>query len=58
MEKTKEREALAKENRLWRQALLAADPRVSGEARAYTPREAPVRVVGAVDDKTYGGGDK
>ena len=51
-EKTKEREALAKDNRLRRQARLATALRVSGEARAYPPREAPVRVVGAVNDKT------
>jgi len=55
-ERTKEREVLAEEARLRRQARAAALPRVSGGARGHPPREAPVRVVGAVDTPTPRGG--
>ena len=55
-ERTKERELLAEEARLRRQARAAALPRTSGGARGYPPRDAPVRVVGAVDAPTPGGG--
>ena len=51
-ERTKEREVLAEETRLRRQARLAACPRISGGPRGYPPRDAPVRVVGAVDAPT------
>jgi len=53
-ERTKEREVLAEETRLRRQARAAALPRVTGGARGCPPREAPVRVVGAVDAPTLG----
>jgi len=55
-ERTKERKVLAEEARLRRQARAAALPRVSGGVRGYPPRDAPVRVVGAVDAPTPGGG--
>jgi len=55
-ERTKEREMFAEEARLRRQARAAARPRTSGGARGYPPRDAPVRVVGAVDAPTLGGG--
>ena len=55
-ERTKEREVLAEEARLRRHARAAALPRVSGGARGYPSRDAPVRVVGAVDAPTPGGG--
>jgi len=47
---------LADEARLRRQARAAALPRTSGGARGYPPRDAPVRVFGAVDAPTPGGG--
>jgi len=47
-ERTKEREALAEEARLRRQARAAALPRVTGGTREYQQRNAPVRTVGAV----------
>ena len=47
---------LAEETRLRRQARAAALPRISGGARGYPPRNAPVRVVGAVDAPTPSGG--
>jgi len=50
--RTKEREVLAEETRLRRRARLAASPRVPGGPRGYPPRDAPVLVVGAVDDPT------
>jgi len=53
-ERTKEREALAEEARLRRQARAAALPRVTGKTRGYQPRDAPVRAVGAVGAKTPG----
>jgi len=53
-ERTKEREVLAEKARLRRQARAAALPRFSGGARGYPPRDAPVRVVGAVDASTPG----
>ena len=43
---------LAEETRLRRQARAAALPRVTGEARGYHPRVAPVRTVGAVNAPT------
>jgi len=55
-ERTKEREVLAEEARLRRQPRAAALPPVSSGARGYPPREVPVRVVGAVDASTQGGG--
>jgi len=55
-ERTKEREVLAEEARLRRHARAAALPRPSGGALGYSPRDAPVRVVGAVDAPTPGGG--
>jgi len=55
-ERTKKREVLAEEARVRRQARAAALPRVSGGARGYPPRDAPVRVVGAVDAPTPGSG--
>jgi len=55
-ERKKERKVLAEEARLRRQARAAALPRVSGGVRGYPPRDAPVRVVGAVDAPTPGGG--
>jgi len=54
--RTKEQEVRAEDPRLRRQALLAASPRVSGGARGYPPRDAPVRVVGAVDASNPGDG--
>ena len=53
-ERTKEREALAEEARLRRQARVAALPRVTGRTRSYQQRDAPVRVVGAVGAPTPG----
>jgi len=47
---------LAEKARLRRQARAAALPRLSGGARGYSPRDAPIRVVGAVDAPTPGGG--
>jgi len=55
-ERTKEREVLAEEARLRRQARAAALPRASGGPRGYPPRDFPVRVVGAVDAPTPGSG--
>jgi len=55
-ERTKKLEVLAKEARLRREARAAALPRLSGGARGFPPRDAPVRVVGAVDAPTPGGG--
>jgi len=55
-ERTKEREVLAEEARLRRQARVVALPRVLGGVRGYPPRDASVRVVGAVDAPTPGGG--
>jgi len=55
-ERSKEREVLAEEARLRRQARAAALPRISGGARGYPPLDAPVRVFGAVDARTPGGG--
>jgi len=55
-ERTKEREVLSEVARLRRQARAAALPRVSGGARGYQPRDAPVRFVGAVDASTPGAG--
>jgi len=55
-ERKKEREMLAEEARLRRQARAAALPRVSGGPRGYPPQGAPVRVVGALDAPTQGGG--
>jgi len=52
--RTKEREALAEEARLRRQARAAALPRVIGGTRGYQPRDAPVRTVGAVGSPTPG----
>jgi len=53
-ERTKEREALAEEARLRRQARAAALSRVTGGTRGYQPRDAPVRTVGAVGAPTPG----
>jgi len=53
-ERTKEREVLAEEARLRRQARAAALPRVTGGTRGYPPRVAPVRAVRAVDAPTPG----
>jgi len=53
-ERTKEREALAEEARLRRQARAAALPRITAGARGYQPRDAPVRTVGAVSAHTPG----
>ena len=53
-ERTKEREALAEEARLRRQARAAALLRVTGRTRGYQPRVAPVRTVGAVGAPTPG----
>jgi len=53
-ERTKEREALAVEARLRRQARAAALPRVTEGTRGYQPRDAPVRTVGAVGAPTPG----
>jgi len=53
-ERTKEREALAEEARLLRQARAAALPRITGGARGDQPRDAPVRTVGAVGAPTPG----
>jgi len=53
-ERTKEREALAEEARLRRQARGAALPRVTGGTRGYQPRDAPVRTAGAVGAPTPG----
>jgi len=53
-QRTKEREALAEEARLRRQARAAALPRVTGGTRGYQPRDAPVRTVGAVGAPTSG----
>jgi len=47
---------LAEEARLRRQARAAALPRASGGSRGYPPRDVPVRVLGAVDAPTAGGG--
>jgi len=55
-ERTKEREVLADETRIWRQARLESSLRVSGGARGYPPRDAPVRVFEAVDAPTQGAG--
>jgi len=55
-ERTHDGEVFAEEARLRRQARAAALPRLSGGARGYPPRDAPVRVVGAVDAPTPGGG--
>jgi len=55
-ERTKEREVLAEEAGLGRKDLAAAFPRLSGGARGYPPRDAPVRVVGAVDASNLGAG--
>jgi len=55
-EGTKEREVLAEAARLRRKARAAALPRTSGGARGYPPRDAPVRVVVAVDAPNPGGG--
>jgi len=55
-ERTTERNVLAKEAGLRRKARAAAPPRVSGGPRSYPPRDVPVRVVGAVDALTPGGG--
>jgi len=52
--RTKEREAIAQEARLRRQALAAALPRVTGGTRGYQPRDAPVRAVGAAGAPTPG----
>jgi len=52
--RTKKREALAEEARLWRQARPAALPRVTGRTRGYQPRDAPVRAVGAMGAPTPG----
>jgi len=57
-ERTKEREVLAEEARLRWHARAAALPRISGGARGYPPRDAPVQVVGAVDAPTPGGGER
>ena len=54
-ERTKEREVLAEESWLPRQARAAALPRVSGGPPGYPPRDVPVRDVGAVDAPTPGG---
>jgi len=54
--RTKDREVLAEEARLRRQARAAALFRLSGGARGYPPQDAPVRVVGTVDAPTPGGG--
>jgi len=51
-ERTREREVLAEEARLRRQARAAALPRASGGPRGYPPRDVPDRVVGAVDAPT------
>jgi len=53
-ERTQERKALAKEARLRRQARAAALLRMTGGARGYQPRDAPVRTVGAVEAPTPG----
>jgi len=53
-ERTKEREALAEEARLWRKARAAALTRVTGGTRGYQPRDAPVWTVGAVGTPTPG----
>ena len=53
-ERTKEREVLAEEARLRRQARAAALPRVTGGTRGYQPRDAPFRAVGAVGAPTPG----
>jgi len=53
-EQTKEREVLAEEARLRRQAHAAALPRVTGGTRGHPLRYTPVRVVGAVDAPTPG----
>jgi len=53
-ERTKEREALAEEDRLRRQARAAALPLVTGGTRGYQPQDAPVRAVGAVGVPTPG----
>jgi len=55
-ERTKKQHVLAEEAQLRRHARAAALPRVSGGARGYPPRDAPVRVVGAVDASTSGAG--
>jgi len=55
-ERTKEREVLAEEARLRRQARAAALPRLTGGARGNPPRDALVWDVGAVDARTPGGG--
>ena len=51
-ERTKEPEVLAEETRLRRQARLAVCQRLSRGTRGYPHRDAPVRVVGAVDAPT------
>ena len=53
-ERTKKREVPAEEARLRRQARAAALPRVTGGTRGDPPRDAQVRVVGAVDAPTSG----
>jgi len=55
-ERTKEREVIAEEARLRRQALAAALPRFSGGTRGYSPRHAPVRGIGAVNAPIFGAG--
>jgi len=55
-ERTEEREVFAEEARLPRKARAAALPRASGGPRGYPRRDVPVRVVGAVDAPTPGGG--
>jgi len=54
--RTKERDVFAEEARRRRQALAAALPRLSGGSQGYPPRDAPVRVVGAVDAPISDGG--
>jgi len=53
-DRTKEREALAKEARLRRQARVAALTRVTGGTRGCALRDAPVRAIGAVGAPTSG----
>ena len=53
-ERTKKREALAKEARLRRQARAAALPQVTGGTRGYEPLDAPVWAVWAVGAPTSG----
>jgi len=55
-ERTKEREVIAEEARLRRQARAAALPRFSGGTRGYSPRDAPVRGIGAVNAPIFGAG--